>query len=95
MTILEKSDFSSIQANKDYHKIDVSYLLELIKNLDELYEGYYQAIITYCVHMQLQKIVRKEPLDAITVMLNQTLDICLKNESIRKVIINVRLRINM
>lgn len=77
-----------MQLSKDL-KIDVKYLLELIKNLDDLYETYYQAIINYCVHNQLEKIVRKDSIESITTMLNQMLDICLKNESIRKVIIRV------
>ena len=77
-----------MQLSKDL-KIDVKYLLELIKNIEDLYETYFHAIITYCVDSQLEKIVRKESIESITAMLNQTLDICLKNESIRKVIISV------
>lgn len=78
-----------MHASNEY-KIDIKYLLELIKNLDDLYETYYQAIINYCIHNQLEKIVKKEAIESITLMLNQTLDICLKNESVRRVIINVK-----
>lgn len=77
-----------LSTSKDL-KIDVNYLLELLRNLDDLYETYYQAIINFCVYDQLQKIVRRDSIESITVMLNQTLDICLKNESVRKVIIRV------
>lgn len=77
-----------MQESTEY-KIDIKFLLELIKNLDDLYETYYKNLIHYCVQGELNKVVKKEPVDCIKRMLNQTLDICLKNESIRKVIINV------
>lgn len=71
------------------HKIDTKFLFELLKNLDDMYEAYFQNVITLCVKTQLNKLNKSETIEHVSIMLNQTLDICLRNEQVKRAIINV------
>ena len=60
-------------------------LLKLIT----LYQDYTDNFLKFCVKVQLIQLLNKESIPTITKILNQTLEICLKSEEIKKYIIKV------
>lgn len=77
------------------HKIDIKFLNEILKNLDELFQKYLKNILKICVRNQLEKINKNESIETIKIVLNQTLDISLKNEFVKKTIIDVSVQFKL
>ena len=74
----------------DEHAVDKIQFLDLIKNLESNYQKFYNNAVCYCVQLQLSKMQRREiGLNGIAFMLNQILELCLKNDSVKKLIIEV------
>jgi hypothetical protein len=65
---------------------------ELRNNLIELvnlYQDFSENLVCFSIKIQLIRLVKKDSIQVITKILNQTLEICLKHEEIKKYIIKV------
>lgn len=60
-----------------------------LKRIDDNYKLFNEKSIRFYVEIQLSKIYNKESLPALIVILNQILEICLKNEPVKKIFIEV------
>ena len=72
------------------HALDKVQFLDSLNALDANYKKFYHKAICHCLQVQLSKMQHKElSLNAIAFMLNQILELCLKNDTIKKQIIEV------
>lgn len=72
------------------HVVDKVQFLDSLKALEANYKKFYHNAICHCVQVQLSKMQHKElSLNGIAFMLNQILELCLKNDTIKKQIIEV------
>jgi len=62
---------------------------EHLKRIDDNYKIFSEKSTRFYVEIQLSKIYHKESLPALIVILNQILEISLKNEPVKKIFIEV------
>jgi len=68
---------------------------ENLKRIDENFKIFNEKSIRFSIEIQLGKLYNKESLKNLTVILNQILEICLKNEPVKKIFIEVIFNINI
>ena len=66
---------------------------ENLKRIDENFKIFNEKSIRFSIEIQLGKLYNKESLKNLTVILNQILEICLKNEPVKKIFIEVSLNL--
>lgn len=62
---------------------------ELLRKLDENFRKYFSLSVRYYTQIQLTKIYHREPSQTIENILNQVLEVALKNDQIKKNFIEV------
>ena len=60
-----------------------------LKRIDDNYKMFNEKSIRFYIEIQLCKIYNKESLPCLTIVLNQILEICLRNEPVKKMFIEV------
>jgi hypothetical protein len=79
-----------LENEKNIEQIDKKYFQELIKKLENVFKKYCENITNYCILNQFSRIMNNNNNNnqhQCQIALNETLNICLKNEQIKHVII--------
>ncbi len=85
----------SLTISRNEVSIEKKLFQDLLKKVNENFRKFFLKSLRYYIQIQLTKIFHRESIPKVEIILNQTLEICLKSDQIKRIFIEVDFSISI